>query len=57
MADELETITCRDAAAWDAWAATLRDLPDDDWRQPTRLGDWDGHSDHRPVVAALALVD
>jgi uncharacterized protein (TIGR03083 family) len=34
------------AAAWDVWAATLRDLPDEAWRLPTRLGDWD--------VAALA---
>jgi uncharacterized protein (TIGR03083 family) len=34
------------AAAWDVWAATLRDLPDEAWRRPTRLGDWN--------VAALA---
>jgi uncharacterized protein (TIGR03083 family) len=29
------------AAAWDVWAATLRDLPDEGWRRPTRLGNWD----------------
>jgi len=49
------------AELWSVWAGHGRDMTDEQWRRPTRLGDWDvrslfAHAGGRPVGFS-ALVD
>jgi len=37
MADQLETITCQDAAAWDAWLAEHHGRPEGVWLKIAKL--------------------